>query len=129
MAVNRICSRHEIVYTGRQCPACREEAVARRGREPSEADRIRSTRAWKAAQRLCLQLAEHRCSYGLEPGDRGTTHFEDGRCPVEIELQAHHRIPIEDGGDPFDQENLRCLCATHHAREEAAYRSRRRGTA
>lgn len=128
MAVKRICARHEIVYVGRGgCPACRDEDAA--SRAPTEADRIRSSAAWKRAQKLCIADAEGRCTYGLEATDRGATHYEDGRCPVEVELQAHHRIPIEDGGAPFDQENLRCVCATHHARLEAAYRATRRRSA
>lgn len=124
MAVRRICSRHDVVYVGRRCLICVDEAAART-KPQNHADRIRATAAWKAAQKLCLTLAGDRCTYGLEDGDRGATHFDDGRCPVVVRLQAHHRIPIEAGGDPFDQRNLRCVCATHHARLEAALRSTR----
>lgn len=44
-----------------------------------------------------------------------------GLC-AECSLQAtdvDHKLPIRDGGDPFDQGNLMPLCRSHHSRKTA----------
>lgn len=123
MTVQRICATHGR-YVGRSCPTCRDDR-ARRPKPRTLAERVRSTKRWKSTEREAKRRDDGRCTYGLEPGDRGTRHYPDGRCPVVDGLQGHHRTPVEDGGAPYDLENVRTLCATHHARVESEYRNER----
>lgn len=122
MTVQKICARHGR-YVGRRCPACKGEE-ARRPQRSTIATKVRNSKRWKVVQAQALDRDGRRCTYGLEPGDRGTRHYPGGRCPVVVGLQGHHRVPIEDGGAPFDLDNVRTACATHHARLDADYRLR-----
>jgi 5-methylcytosine-specific restriction endonuclease McrA len=66
----------------------------------------RSTHRKHGDSKRARQLAEHPlCEYVL---DDGTT------CSA-IADTVHHIIPIEDGGSRRDPENLRSMCASHHA--------------
>lgn len=117
MTVQRICSRHGR-YVGRSCPKCRTDRDART-KPITRADQLRSSRRWKRVQRAAIARDGYRCTYGLELGDRGAAHYPQGRCPVEDGLSGHHRVPIEAGGEPFELDNVRTVCATHHAALEA----------
>jgi hypothetical protein len=117
MTVQRICAAHGR-YSGRRCEACAAER-ARRPKRKSAADRIRSTAAWKRAERRTIARDGDQCTYGTEIGDGRVV---GRRCPVVTGLQVHHRVAIEDGGAPLDDSNLRTVCATHHARLEAESR-------
>lgn len=126
--VAKICALHGL-YNGAECPACQasratSDATRRRDRA-TRADKIRSTRRWKLTVERILNRDGHRCTYGNYDEDdvRGLT---TGGCRARKKLGVHHRVPIEDDGDPFDEENLRTLCADHHAVVEAAYRKGKR---
>lgn len=125
MTVQKICAEHGR-YVGRECPSCRA-GRARRAKRKTRAEAVRATARWKRAQAAAIARDGGRCTYGLEDGDRGVAHYPGGRCPVEEGLQGHHRIPIEDGGAPYDLRNVRTVCATHHARLEAELREEKHG--
>lgn len=124
MPVQRLCARHGR-YVGKACPTCRRDRATRPKRATS-ADRVRSTPRWKKVAAAAAARDGHRCTYGLEPGDRGVAHYPEGRCPVREGLDGHHRIPIEDGGAPYSLANVRTVCRTHHARLEQEARAARR---
>jgi 5-methylcytosine-specific restriction endonuclease McrA len=46
-------------------------------------------------------------------------------CAEERPVEVDHRIPIVEGGHPFDLANLRLLCSVCHTRETAALARRR----
>lgn len=120
----KLCARHGA-YSGRGgCPECRKIRAAR-PKPRTDLDRIRSTSRWQEARRKCVELAGGRCTYGLEEGDRGAQAYPGGRCPVTEKLDAHHRVALEDGGAPYAQDNLRCVCRGHHSRLEAERRRAR----
>lgn len=125
--VAKICALHGL-YQGKQCPACkaaRQTADATRRRDrATAADRIRSGKRWKRAAAWVLERDGHRCTYGNYPED-DTRGLTSAGCLARHGLDVHHRIPIENGGDPFDETNLRTLCDDHHAVVEAAYRKER----
>lgn len=87
---------------------------------------MRSSRRWQKVREAAKRRDGNRCTYGLERGDRGTAAYPGGRCPVTEGLDGHHRLPVEDGGAPYDLDNVRTVCATHHARLEAEQRATRR---
>lgn len=47
------------------------------------------------------------------------------RCHLPA-TDVDHRIPIEDGGAPWDEDNLQALCHAHHSRKTADDVARRR---
>lgn len=125
--VAKICANHGL-YTGKECPTCKatrltSDAMRRRDRA-TRADRLRSGKRWQAIRAWVLERDGNRCTFGLydEDEQRGTPA---GGCRRRHGLDVHHRIPIEDGGDPFDEANLRTLCDDHHAVIEAALRKER----
>lgn len=123
MTVQRICAQHGR-YVGRSCPKCRADRAAR-PKKKTGAVAVRSSQRWKRVVEQAKRRDGHRCTYGLEPGDRGARHYLGGRCPVTDGLDGHHRTPIEDGGAPYDLANVRTVCRTHHARLEAEQRAER----
>lgn len=122
MTVKRICPQHGA-YAARRCPTCAQDR-ATRPKPLTQARMIRNTARWHRARDRALDRDQHRCTYGLEHGE----HFwmPDGRCPVTDGVDVHHRTPIEDGGAPFDDRNLRTLCSTHHHRKEEEHRRAKR---
>lgn len=120
MTVQRICARHGR-FLGSTCPECRRERAGRPKRN-TLAVQVRSSRRWKRVERAARERDGGRCTYGLQIGERGAGHYPDGRCPVTEGLSGHHVVPIEDGGAPYDLDNVRTLCAPHHARKEAEIR-------
>jgi 5-methylcytosine-specific restriction endonuclease McrA len=124
VTVQRICAQHGR-YVGRDCPKCRSVRAAR-PKPRTRAVAVRSSARWKNVAAAAAKRDGHRCTYGLEDGDRGARTYPGGRCPVQDGLTGHHRTPIEDGGAPYDLANVRTLCATHHARLEAEARTHRR---
>lgn len=61
------------------------------------------TPQWARARTLALSRDGDRCTV--------SRLFGGGCHPV---LHVHHVIPVEEGGDPFDVENLLTACASHH---------------
>lgn len=123
MTVQDICARHGR-YVGGECPACKLER-ARRPKRRTLAEKVRATGRWRRVERAAKNRDGGRCTWGTEPGDRGARHYPGGRCPVSDRLQGHHRVPIEDGGAPYDLGNVRTLCTQHHGRAESEYRQRK----
>jgi 5-methylcytosine-specific restriction endonuclease McrA len=114
VTVIKICPSCEQPHEGdHDCP----NRTARR-KVLNAADRIRSSARWKRARARRLRTDGARCTYGTFAGE--SFWMADGRCPVVVKLDVHHRTPIEQGGAPFDQENLRTLCHQHHRRIENA---------
>lgn len=120
MAVRSICATHGP-FVGSRCPECRAASNARPKPE-TEARKIRSSALWQAARKRVLARDGNRCTFGTRIGER----YWNGRCPVVIQLDVHHVVPIEDGGAALDEANLRTLCSTHHRQLEAALRRERR---
>lgn len=89
----------------RPCPIHDRPGVAERDRNDR---RVESRRVYNSArwQRLRTRLLR-----------------EHPWCPVEgctnPTREVDHVLPIEDGGDPWDENNLRPLCRYHHAAKTA----------
>lgn len=126
MTVQRICARHGRHVDPDGCPKCRADRRQRPVKK-TRAVVVRSSARWKKVVEQAKRRDGNRCTYGLERGDRGTRHYPDGRCPVTEGLDGHHRLPIEDGGAPYDLENVRTVCRTHHARLESDTRAKLSG--
>lgn len=120
--VAKICSLGHI-YQGSRCPQCPAPK-----KDPTEfARRIRSTVRWHRAKERVLNRDSHRCTYGTYDEDDKRGLFAGDQCLAKKKLDVHHRIPIEDGGEPYADDNLRTLCTRHHAVVESNYRRRRDG--
>jgi hypothetical protein len=69
---------------------------------------VYSTRAWRTVREAARRRAGDRCQW-----------MSDGvRCPVVHDVEVHHREPLREGSDPFDQWGLVVLCHEHHAAAE-----------
>lgn len=64
--------------------------------------RVYRSAAWKATREAMRAKARFRCE----------------QCGGAGRLEVHHVIPIEAGGAPFDERNLRVLCRGCHFRAE-----------
>lgn len=71
-----------------------------------------STLRWQAVRAAALKRDGNSCTVGWLLG---------GQCS-EGSLHVHHIIPVEDGGDPYELENLGTTCAAHHPQWEALRR-------
>ena len=97
---------YPAVYRGR-CPTHRTEREADRNNRRSESRSVYLSAAWRKVR--AQQLSE-------EPYCEGIDH---GRaCPYPA-TEVDHRIPIVEGGKPFDRENLQSLCKSHHSKKTA----------
>ena len=75
---------------------------------------IYSTQLWKAVRARAIARDGHACTVG---------HLLGGPCsPSDVPLEAHHIIPVEDGGAPFDLANIGTVCKAHHPQWEALRR-------
>lgn len=72
---------------------------------------IYSSDAWKATRSAALARDGNRCTVARLLG---------GQCGGP--LHAHHIVAIEDGGKPFDPDNVGTACRTHHPMWEALRR-------
>ena len=61
--------------------------------------KIYNSAAWKLARQARLDLDAHACTWCGHSGDR---------------LEVHHRVPLAEGGAPFDIDNLQTLCFWCH---------------
>ena len=61
-------------------------------------------RAWQKARRKALERAGRRCERCGAKGGRGRTK----------RLQAHHRLPLAEGGAPCELNNLEILYPDCH---------------
>lgn len=94
------------------CPRC--AAVKDRERLAAEPWRAAySTPMWRAVRAATLRRAAYRCE----------ARTDGERCPVGVGLEAHHLVPLRDGGEPYDLDNVVALCARHHRLAEMAVRA------
>jgi 5-methylcytosine-specific restriction protein A len=71
---------------------------------PKKVDPFYQTPRWRQVSKEVLQAAGHRCS--VEGCQRKAT-------------QVDHKVPVKQGGAPFDKSNLRPLCWNHHSSKTA----------
>ena len=84
-----------------------ERDKSRRRRATSTATQTRDTATWKKVRAIARAR------------DQACTQRHQGNCNGQLEV--HHRIPIGQGGQPFDLANLVTLCRHHHKQAEAAF--------
>lgn len=68
-----------------------------------------ATLRWRAARAAALARDEYSCRFPVPIWD----DFET--CNETKNLHVHHICSPEEGGDPYDLENLMTVCASHHA--------------
>jgi 5-methylcytosine-specific restriction endonuclease McrA len=113
---------HELFE--KSCPVHGGDRRDARERDRDDpARRIRSTKRWKRVRRAALARDGNRCTFGTQPGEVAWTGTRRGRCPVTIELDVHHIVSVNEDGAPYDLENTRTLCATHHGQVEKETRA------
>lgn len=64
--------------------------------------------AWQRTREIVLARDGSRCTIARLIG---------GDCHPR--LDCHHLVPVSEGGDPFDPENVVTACASHHPMIEA----------
>lgn len=75
---------------------------------------VYNTLLWRASSRpRALERDGNRCTVSRLLG---------GRCTEGTPLHVHHIVPVEEGGDPYDLDNLGTTCAAHHPMWEALRR-------
>src|SRR5690606_6337219 len=88
-----------------------------------EVKRPRRTWCSKDCNEEYLRRQPDRLRYHATKRDKGKS------CPLcgktRYFPEVDHIVPIIEGGDPFDLENLRCICSDCHKRETAALAARR----
>jgi len=77
---------------------------------PKVADSFYLTKEWRRARDLARELGGYQCS---ECRVTGVTLFVD------------HKVELQDGGAPYDQDNLRLLCGRCHTIKTVRIRSER----
>lgn len=86
---------------------------------PKTADPFYLSAEWNAARAKALQRAGFRCEQVVE----------GVRCPrgrkTRDRLIVDHIVERRDGGADLDQNNLQCLCFSHHGMKTAVARSTR----
>ena len=85
---------------------------------PRLMDPVYSTRDFQAWRTIVVERAGYRCE-AIDHGFRCTKARPDHR------MYADHIIELRDGGQPFDLNNGRCLCASHHELKTIAVRAKR----
>ena len=85
---------------------------------PRRIDPVYSTPEFQRWRALVVERAGYRCE-AIDHGFRCTKAKPDHR------VYADHIIELRDGGAPFDLNNGRCLCASHHELKTMAVRTKR----
>lgn len=76
-----------------------------RWKENKSNSRFYQTEAWKEVRREALEKANHECEV----------------CGIAEQLVGHHVIPLSDGGEPLDVDNVAILCRSCHMEWEGLY--------
>jgi 5-methylcytosine-specific restriction endonuclease McrA len=113
---------------GRICNSCQRvfpEQDIRRGRcadcaRTYERDRSRRRRLEQPQTRIRDRAQWKDARTAARARDGGCVYRNGGGC--DGALAVHHRIPIEQGGAPYDLRNLETACRAHHERAEARIR-------
>lgn len=71
-----------------------------------------STSRWQQTRAQALARDGNTCS---------VARLFRGACST-APLHVHHIVPVSDGGDPFDLDNLASTCSVHHPMWEAVRR-------
>ena len=85
---------------------------------PRRIDPVYSTPEFQRWRAHVVQRAGYRCE-AIDNGYRCSEARPDHR------VYADHIIELRDGGAPFDLNNGRCLCASHHELKTMAARTKR----
>ena len=82
-----------------------------RGRKDDPFRRLYAGKTWRRVReaKLAMDPLCERCK-------------ANGR--IEAATEAHHRMAVRDGGDPFDVAGLESLCKACHSRETALHGGR-----
>lgn len=75
-------------------------------------ENVYSTLRWRITRRRALERDGHRCTVSRLLG---------GVCS-DGPLHAHHIVPVGEGGQAFDLDNVGTTCAAHHPQWEALRR-------
>jgi 5-methylcytosine-specific restriction endonuclease McrA len=89
------------------------QAARQRARREEPYGRILTSSQWQKARKAVKARDGERCQLD-----------EDGTCHGRLEV--HHRVPVREGGAPFDLDNLLVVCRGHHEQIEAQHRASRR---
>ena len=100
---------HPATYRGKCDDHKRERERVRNQRQESRA--IYQSAQWKRLRTLILS-AHPQCEWYMNDGDRLML------CPRDA-TDVDHIVPIEEGGAPWDEENLQALCHSHHSSKTA----------
>jgi len=73
---------------------------------------VYDTEQWELARERALRRDGYRCTVARLLG---------GRCSRTLDV--HHIVPLSEGGDEFDLDNLMTACHRHHPMVEALRRA------
>ncbi len=88
------------------------DAARQRARRGTPYGRILTGSQWQKARKA------------VRARDGEFCQFEDETCYGRLEV--HHIVPVREGGEPFELENLAVVCRGHHQQIEAKHRAARR---
>jgi 5-methylcytosine-specific restriction protein A len=86
---------------------------------PRQIDPVYNTPEFQAWRAQVVARAGGQCEAVDQHGHRCS------KARPEYRVYADHIVEIRDGGHPFDLNNGRCLCASHHELKTIAARARR----
>lgn len=92
------------------------DAARQRAQRETRYGRILTSSNWQKARKAVRARDGDRCQLD-----------EDGTCYGRLEV--HHLVPVREGGEPFDLDNLAVVCRGHHQQIEAKHRAARRAYA
>lgn len=79
-----------------------------------------TTSHWRRVRAAAVERDDGRCTavegYDSVQDEHGEWVEVPVVCGDTEDLHVHHVTRPEDGGDPFDLDNLLTLCPSHHAR-------------
>lgn len=96
-----------------RCPDCKSKSYQESDEKSSRERQFYQTKGWKSLRKLHLSR-EPLCRKCREKGDT---------VPAR---EVDHIIPLRDGGDIFDEENLQSLCKPHHSQKTRREMNERR---
>jgi 5-methylcytosine-specific restriction enzyme A len=85
---------------------------------PRQIDPVYNTSEFQTWRARVVERAGYQCE-AIDNGHRCS------KARPEHRLYADHIVELRDGGPPFDLNNGRCLCASHHELKTIATRARR----
>lgn len=91
---------------GGRCTRCTTKADAARNQRRATSRAVYLSKRWKKLRRRILN-------------ERPYCEHTDPDCQRPA-TDVDHRIRIEDGGAPWDEDNLQALCHPHHSEKTAA---------